>query len=134
MKIGVDLISGESHMGDLVHGCIEAVEKDRDIEVVLIGKSEAYRPYLSLKKYCGKDCMQRISILDAEDVITMDDDPISVVKHKKNSSMIKGLMAHKNGEIDAFFSPGNTGALVVASALILGRVKGIKKPALAAIF
>ena len=64
------------------------------------------------------------------DVITMNDDPLRMVKQKKESSIVKGLYAHKAGELDAFFSPGNTGAIVVAASLVLGRVKGIKKPAL----
>ena len=134
MKIGVDLISGESDINELVHGCIDAVEESDDIEVVMIGKSEVYEPLLYQKKsFWGKpEKINRISILEASEIITMDDDPLRVIKQKKNSSIVVGLQAHKRMEIDAFFSPGNTGAIVVAASLIMGRVKGIKKPALAA--
>ncbi len=131
MKIGVDLISGESPIGELIAGCVDAVCADKDIQVVVIGKGEVYRPLLAQSKFdsCRKD-LERISVLEASEVITMEDDPLAVIRKKKDSSIVKGLKAHKDGEIDAFFSPGNTGALVVASALILGRVKGVKKPAL----
>lgn len=131
MKIGVDLISGESPIEELIEGCVDAVRGDKDIEIVVIGKGDVYRPLLQDKKFTPfKKEIERISIMEASEVITMDDDPLAVIRQKKDSSIVKGLQAHKKGEIQAFFSPGNTGALVVASALILGRVKGIKKPAL----
>lgn len=131
MKIGVDLISGESPIEDLIGGCVDALHGDREIEIVMIGKSEVYKPILQDKKYSRhQNELSRISILEASDVITMDDDPIAAIRQKKDFSMVKGLQAHKDGEIQAFFSPGNTGALVLSSALKLGRVRGVKKPAL----
>ena len=135
MRIGVDLISGESAIEELIKGCIDAIEVNPDIDVVMIGKGDVYRPLLQNKKISGNSKnISRISIIEASEIVTMEDEPLSVIKHKKDSSIVKGLRAHKAGEIDAFFSPGNTGALVVGSALILGRVKGIKKPALTSIF
>lgn len=131
MKIGVDLISGESAIEELVKGCIDAVVEEKDIEVVMIGKSEIYQPILDNKKFNKfRQDIKRISIMEVTEVITMEDDPLTIVKQKKGSSIVKGLQAHKNKEIDAFFSPGNTGAIVVAASLVLGRVKGVKKPAL----
>ena len=136
IKIGVDLISGESDMRELALGCVDAVKEDKDIEVVIIGKSDVFEPLVHVKEgLFGKPKRaERISFMEASDVITMDDDPRSIYKQKKNSSIVVGLQAHKEAKIDAFFSPGNTGAIVVASSLILGRVKGIKKPALASLF
>ncbi len=135
IRIGVDLISGESDIRQLIKGCIDAVDTDPEIEVVAIGRRDLYEPLLFHKGAFFWDKptrVDRISILDASEVITMDDNPIRAIKTKKNSSIVKGLEAHKRGEIDAFFSPGNTGAIVVASSLIMGRTKGIKKPALGA--
>ncbi len=133
MRIGVDLISGESAIEDLVKGCIDAVDCCDGFDVVVIGKEEVYKPLLHQKKITGKSKnIHRISIMEASEIITMDDDPLTIIKQKKDSSIVKGLYAHKAGEIEAFFSPGNTGAIVVAASLILGRVKGLKKPALAA--
>lgn len=136
MKIGVDLISGESPMPVLVDGVIDAVGAlEPDVEVVIVGPSSVFNPILEEKKEMSKnkDIFNRISILEAAEVITMEDDPLTVVKQKKESSIVKGLHTLKNGGLDAFFSPGNTGAIVVASALVVGRVKGVKKPALAAL-
>lgn len=138
-KVGVDLISGENDLGELMLGCIDAIKADPYIEVVLLGPKDVYEKVLNDKKhfkYHGTSktldkLRQRISYVDAPEVITMEDEPLKVVKQKRDSSIIKGLEAHKRMEIDAFFSPGNTGAIVVASALIMGRAGKIKKPALA---
>lgn len=135
MRIGVDLISGENDLTELVKGCIDALNEEEDIEVVVLGKKEVYEPLFYDRKSVLfrkiKKVGSRLSILDASEVITMEDSPLQAVKQKKDSSIVKGLQAHKDKEIDAFFSPGNTGAIVVAASLIVGRVKGIKKPALA---
>ncbi len=132
MKIGVDIISGETDIRKLIHGCIDAVNEDPGIEVVMIGRGDIYQPVLNREHLLNKN-INRISIIEASEVITMNDDPLAVMKQKKDSSIAKGLQALKNGDIQAFFSPGNTGAIVVASALTLGRVKGVKKPALASL-
>jgi glycerol-3-phosphate acyltransferase PlsX len=134
MKIGVDLISGESAMGTLVLGFLDALAEDKEMEGVLIGPSSVYDPLLKKfhKKIARAPGMEsRISILEASEVITMEDDPLTAMKQKKDSSIVKGLQAVKAGELDAFFSPGNTGAIVVASSIILGRAKGVKKTPLA---
>ncbi len=131
MKIGVDIISGETDLKKLIHGCIDSVNEIPDIEVVMIGRGEIYKPLLQVHRF-NKN-IKRISFIEASEVITMDDDPLAIIKQKKDSSIVKGLHALKKGEIQAFFSPGNTGAIVVAAALILGRVRGIKKPALASV-
>ncbi|MGA2140910.1 MAG: phosphate acyltransferase PlsX [Brevinematales bacterium] len=132
LRIGVDIISGETDIRKLIHGCIDAVTEDPGIEVVMIGRGDIYQPVLDKYHMFNKN-INRISIIEASEVITMDDDPLAVMKQKKDSSIAIGLHALKQGKIDAFFSPGNTGAIVVASALILGRVKGVKKPALASL-
>ncbi|MGC8764655.1 MAG: phosphate acyltransferase PlsX [Brevinematia bacterium] len=131
MKIGLDLISGENLLAKLVAGSFDALKSRSDLEIVYIGREEAYRELFS-GMYRGeyKQFSSRIKIVNAPEVIEMEDDPLKVIKQKKESSIVKGLTLHKNGEIDAFFSPGNTGAIVVASSIILGRIKGIKKPAL----
>lgn len=84
MKIGVDLISGESPIEELVQGCIDAVEADPDIHVVMIGKGDVYQPLLQDKKIVGQTSeWDRISILEASEVITMHDDPLKVMKKKR---------------------------------------------------
>ncbi len=134
MRIGIDLVSGELPLELLVKGSFDALSSRSDISLVYFGGEDLYynvfkRSFNSLyEKY-----KNRIEIVNAPEVIDMEDDPLKIVKQKKESSIIKGIQFHKEGKIDAFFSPGNTGAIVVAASLILGRVKGIKKPALASI-
>ncbi len=131
MKIGLDLVSGERPLEQLVAGSLDALKSRDDIEIVYLGKEEAYNKiFLTLYKREYRLFSSRISIVNAPQVIEMEDDPLKVIKQKKDSSIIKGLNLHKDGKIDTFFSPGNTGAIVVAASIILGRVKGIKKPAL----
>ncbi len=137
MKIGVDIISGESNHLDLIQGCIDALKSKDDFELVLVGPQKTYERLLAnpkLKSFQKNASLQtRLSFMDAPDVITMEDAPTpGILKTKKNSGIIRGLRAHKDGELDAFFSPGNTGIIVLAASLILGRVKGVKKPALMA--
>jgi|YNPMSStandDraft_2_1061718.scaffolds.fasta_scaffold00105_4 glycerol-3-phosphate acyltransferase PlsX len=134
MRIGVDIISGEKDPMLLVEGALDALKEEQDITVVLIGPEATYRNLLAIltkKKRYSPSVLKRLDFLNATEVVTMEDDPLNVMKQKKDASIYVGLRAHKEGQLDAFFSPGNTGAIVVAAALILGRVKGVKKPALA---
>lgn len=137
MKIGVDVVSGESNHLDLIHGCVDALKAADDVEVVLIGSKQNYEKLLSHSSFNffhkNASLHSRLSFLDVPDVITMEDAPTpGILKSKKDSSIIQGLRAHKDGKLDAFFSPGNTGVIVLAASLIMGRVKGVKKPALMA--
>jgi glycerol-3-phosphate acyltransferase PlsX len=75
-----------------------------------------------------------ISITNASEVITMEERPVPAVKEKRNSSIVVGIDMLKNGQVEAFVSAGNTGAVMAAATLILGRTKGIIRPALGAAF
>lgn len=132
MRIGVDIASGEKNPWYLVKGSIEGAMLHPQAEIVLIGDK------LELQKLLEEVCESmkmilpdNISIMHADNIITMNDEPLTAIKMKPDSSIVVGLQAHKNGELDAFFSPGNTGAIVVGASLILRRVEGVKKPALA---
>lgn len=132
MRIGVDIASGEKNPWYLVKGSIDGALAHPQAEIVMIG--DAKQLQLLLEDVCGKQKISiptNISILHADNIITMKDEPLSSIKSKPNSSIVIGLEAHKRGELDAFFSPGNTGAIVVGASLILRRVSVIKKPALA---
>ena len=64
----------------------------------------------------------------------MEDSPVKAIRHKKDSSLVVGLNMLKDGEGDMFVSAGNTGALIVGSRLLLGRIRGVDRPALASIY
>ncbi len=132
MRIGVDIASGEKNPYQLVKGSIEGAQLHPQAEIVMIGDKKQLQKLLD--ECCEKSKLMlpdNISIMHADNIITMNDEPLSAIRSKPNSSIVVGLEAQKRGDLDAFFSPGNTGAIVVGASLILRRVKGIKKPALA---
>lgn len=131
MRIGVDIASGEKDPWYLVKGSLEGALVHPQAEIVMIGDCNQLE--ILINDVCAKQKIKRpenIAILHAENIITMHDEPLSSIRTKPNSSIVVGLQAHKDGALDAFFSPGNTGAIVVGASLILRRVAGVKKPAL----
>jgi len=128
MKIIVDAFGGDNAPLEILKGCELAV-KEKDIEIVLSGNETEI-------KNCARDNginLDKMTILNAESVITMEDHPNVVIKTKKDSSMAVGLKAVAQGDGDAFVSAGSTGALVVGATFIVKRIKGAKRAALAPI-
>ncbi len=129
MVIAVDASGGDFYPGHPVQGAMEALQELPDIEIVLTGPEKIIRE--ELKKYSwDKD---RLHILDAPEVIGMDETPSVAVKQKRNSSIVKGLGAHREKRCQAFVSTGNTGALLAASIFILGKLEGVQRPTIAAV-
>ncbi len=126
MKIIVDAMGGDNAPKEIVKGSVEAVEK-LGVEVVLVGREEAVKAELAECGYNG----EAITVHNAEEVISNDDDPIAAIRHKKDSSMRVGLSLLAKGEGDAFVSAGSTGALISGATLIVKRIKGIRRAALA---
>lgn len=130
MKIVVDGMGGDRGTSEVLKGVRLALEEMPEIEIVVVGKEEIIKKELSKHKYDEK----RLTVVNADEVIEMTDEPVSAVKKKKNSSMNIALELVKNGEGDAFVSAGNTGALISASQLKLRRIKGVLRPAIATVF
>lgn len=129
MRIIVDAMGGDKGPEVTVKGCVDAL-KEVDIEIVLVGKEEIIKEQLDKLGYNGNN----ISIVNADDVITNDDKPVMAIRRKKNSSMVVGLKMIKDKEGDAFISAGNTGALLTGGLLVVGRIKGIERAALAPVY
>ncbi len=127
MNILVDAMGGDNAPYDIVEGCINAVAEEQGFNIVLIGDSSKIEKVLIENKFHGN----RITIIHADEAITNDDLPTKAIKTKKNSSMVLGLNLIKENKADVFISAGNTGALLTGSILILGRLEGIDRPALA---
>lgn len=132
MKIVVDGMSGDKGTPEIVKGILLAISEMPEIEVIVTGQQDILNKEFS--KYNGKYDKKRLSIVNADEVIKMTDDPVYAVRKKKNSSMNVGLDLVKSGVGDAFVSAGNTGALISASQLKLRRIKGILRPAIATVF
>lgn len=126
MKIIVDAFGGDNAPLEIIKGCRMAVDEYK-YDIVLVGDEAKIRS-TSSKNNISLDGMQ---IENAPEVITMDDEPITVIKPKSESSMASGLRLLKDGKGDAFISAGNSGALVVGATLIVKRIKGIKRCAFA---
>ncbi len=127
MRILVDAMGGDNAPFAIVEGAI-AARKQIEHEIILIGREDVVLP--AMKKHKAKD----IEFVDATEVITNDEAPVKAVRSKKDSSIVKGLNMLKNGEADVFLSAGSTGALLAGGLFILGRVQGIDRPSLAAIY
>ena len=129
MKIVLDGMGGDNAPGAIVKGAVEAAKLIKH-DIYIVGRKEDIEAELKKSKFKGKN----IKIVDAREVITMDDSPVKAIRRKTESSMVVGLTMVKDGQGDIFISGGNTGALVVGARMILGRIEGIDRPVLASIY
>lgn len=128
MKIILDAMGGDLAPEAPVMGAIDAV-KAYGAEITLVGRGEEI---LAVLKKNGIDNLpDGMDICHAEDVVDMHDDPDQVIRRRKNSSMVVGLRMLAEGKGDAFVSAGSTGALLTGATLIVKRVRGIRRAAMA---
>ena len=133
MKIILDAMGGDNAPDANIKGAIKAIKKIK-AEIVLVGKEEIIRN--KIKEFYGKEIEEisdRLKIKNATETIEMEDQPTVAIKHKKDSSMVVGFNMLKKDEGDVFISAGNSGALLAGATLLVGRIKGIDRPALAGI-
>lgn len=126
MKIVVDAMGGDHGPQVVVEGAVQAV-KEYGSEVILIGDLEKVQPCLDKLNYKGS----KISLHRAEETIEMHESPATSVRRKRKSSIVLGVGLVKKGLADAFFSAGNTGAVVCAATLDLGLLPGVERPGIA---
>ena len=130
MKIIVDAMGGDNAPMEIVKGAIQAVE-EVGAEIILVGNAEAI---LRCVQELGLQNLPKgPEIANASDVVTMEDDPARAVRDKKDSSMAVMLYKLRDGEADAAVSAGSTGALLSGATLVVKRVRGIRRAALAPI-
>ena len=126
MKIALDAFGGDYAPDKVILGAAAAVE-ETGVQIILTGEEKLIKARMS-----GLGASFRnISIADADGIIKVEDDPLTIRTTKKDSSMGKAFALVANGEADAFVSAGSTAALVVGASTLIGRVKGVKRPALA---
>lgn len=129
MNIMIDGMGGDHAPEEIVKGAVQAA-KEISGTVSIIGQEERINECLQALNWNGDN----IEVVNATEVISNNESPAMAVRKKKNSSISKGMRMLKEGEVDAFISGGSTGALLSAGLLILGRIRGIKRPAIAAFF
>ncbi len=129
MKIGLDIMSGDKGPLSNIKGAINYLNnpKSKDNIVVLYGNDNTY----SINRNLIKKHKKRLHFIKTKYIITMKDKPSIAFRKKRDSSLIKIVDDIKNNNLDACISSGNTGALLTSSLLILGKIEGIKRPALA---
>lgn len=127
MKIAVDAMGGDKAPEEIVKGAVQAVKK-YSCEIILVGDENKIREFLKddpdIKNF-------PLTIKHASEIIEMGEHPAEAVKNKKDSSIVVATRMVKDGEADAVLSAGSTGAAVTAAQLILKRIRGIGRPAIA---
>lgn len=129
MRVILDGMGGDNAPAEIVKGAVEAARMIQD-QICIVGQQDLIEAELGKYQYNS----EQIQIVHAEEVITNEDSPVKAIKRKTDSSMVKGITMVKDGQGDLFVSAGNTGALVVAGRMILGRIEGIDRPALASVY
>jgi glycerol-3-phosphate acyltransferase PlsX len=128
MRILLDVMGGDHPSHELVKGGV-AVGRRRSIDVVFAGDPREIERALS---DAGEKPGKQFDVLPSTQTIRMEDAPVKTVREKTDSSLVLGLTALKRGDIDAFVSPGNTGAVVAGSVFIVGRIPEIPRPGILA--
>ena len=129
MKLAIDAHGGDNAPREIIKGCYLA-KRELNAELVLVGREDEI---VKIMQEEGID-KNEFEIVNADVVLTMEDDPTSVVKAKSDSSMAVTLKLVKDGVCDGAVSAGNSGALLVGATLIVKRIKGVKRAALATVF
>lgn len=127
IRVAVDAMGGDNAPGEIVKGVVDAVTERENLTVLLVGKESVVKE--ELKKYSYQE--NRIQVINAEEIITNDEAPVMAIRKKKDSSIVVAMNLVKQQEADAFVSAGSTGAILVGGQLLIGRIKGIERPALA---
>lgn len=124
-------MGGDFAPANEVRGAVDALRSSGNrFHVVLVGNEDAIRAELAKLDVSGLE----LSVVQASEVVTMHDSPVAALKQKPNSSLVIGMNLHKEGKVHAFVSAGNTGAVTAASTLILGRIPGVSRPTIGAVF
>jgi phosphate acyltransferase len=125
VKISVDALGGDNAPAVVLEGVEAALAADSQIEVILCGPADVVEPFAASHERCTAQV--------ATEFIDMAEHPANAVRQKKDSSIVVGCKLVHDGQADGFYSAGSTGACLVAGTLVMGRLKGVKRPALATV-
>lgn len=125
--VALDAMGGDNAPEQIVKGAVDAVNKSSSVKVIVLGREEDIKKELGKYKYD----QEKISVVNAPEVIKTEEAPVNAIRKKKDSSIVIGMNLVKNKEADAFVSAGSSGAILVGGQVIVGRIKGIERPPLA---
>ena len=129
IRIAVDAMGGDNAPEEIIKGVIAAVNKTKELSVILVGRQQAIASCLSGHTYP----QGAITVRNAEEVIETADHPVEAIRHKKDSSLVVALQMVRKGEADACISAGNSGAVLVGGQGIVGRIRGVQRPPFASV-
>lgn len=127
VTIVVDAMGGDYAPGVNIKGALAALESSPDLHIILVGQQEVLTQ--ELKKHHAEN-RERLEVINADEVISMEDHGALVVRKKKESSIHVGLRLVKEKKADAFISAGNSGAVMAGALLVLGRLHNVERPAI----
>ena len=126
-KVALDVMGGDNAPGEIIKGAVDAVSREQDVFVFLVGQEEVIREELAKYQYDK----ERMEIVNATEVIETAEPPVNAIRRKKDSSIVVGMKLVKEGKADAFVSAGSSGAVLVGGQVIVGRIRGVERPPLA---
>ena len=122
-------MGGDNAPGEMVKGAVDALGREQDIKVYLLGKEDVVQA--ELQKYTYDK--ERLEVVNTTEVIETAEPPVNAIRRKKDSSIVVGMKMVKEGKADAFVSAGSSGAILVGGQVIVGRIKGVERPPLASL-
>src|SRR5256886_6018287 len=128
VRIALDAMGGDHAPGEIVKGAVLAA-REYPVEIILVGQEEVVRKELE----AAGETQRTIDVVDAREVVEMDDNALTPLRRKKDSSVRVCANLVAEGRADAFVSAGNTGATWTSARAVMGMIEGVSRPALAAI-
>jgi glycerol-3-phosphate acyltransferase PlsX len=126
VTVVVDSVGGDNAPREVLDGVTAALAEDSGLRVILTGPAEVVEPFAARHK-------ERVQAVACSEIIEMYEHAATAVRTKKDSSIVVGARLVKDGKADAFFSAGNTGAAMAAATLVMGRIPGVQRPAIATV-
>jgi len=126
VTVAVDAVGGDFAPSEILLGVSQAISADSALRVMLVGPDDVVTPFAA-------SAGDRVIPVVASEIIAMDEHPAQAVRAKKDSSIVVGCRLVKERRADAFFSAGSTGAAMAAATLVMGRIKGVSRPAIATV-
>jgi glycerol-3-phosphate acyltransferase PlsX len=125
ITLAVDAVGGDFAPDAVLEGVTDALAHDPALHILLVGPADVVVPFSREH--------ERVEAIVATETITMEEHPANAVRTKKDSSVVVGARLVRDGKADGFFSAGNTGAMMAASTLVMGRIRGVQRPAIATV-
>lgn len=136
MKIVVDAMGGEKNIPDInIEGALFAVKEIDDLNIILVGPQKIVKEKLDeiSKKFFLRKYLKNLTIVDAEEIVSMEEQPSKALRIKQNSSIAVGIKLIKDDLADGFVSAGNSGVIMAFALTQIGTVKNISRPAIATV-